>query len=63
MPSIHLVMRRVGNPSFAELLPRLRCEECRRRLAPVYLVAGYHRTFHGGPAAEWSVELVPPPAL
>ena len=34
MPSIHLVMRRVGNPSFAELLPRLRCEQCRRPTCP-----------------------------
>ena len=26
-----------------------------------YLVAGHHRTGRGGPDADWSIELAPPP--
>lgn len=45
---------------FADALPRLRYRQCKRRPAPVYLCAG-HRLYTGGPAADWTFELVPPP--
>jgi hypothetical protein len=40
----------------------LRCKRCHAvKPAPVYLVAGHHRTARGGPDADWSIELAPPP--
>jgi len=49
-----------GDPTFAEILRRLRCRRCRRPPAPVYLCAG-HREHNNGAAPDWAVELVPPP--
>ena len=47
---------------FEALLKRLRCKRCgKSKPAPVYLVAGHHRTVRYGPTADWAVELVPPP--
>ena len=60
---VRLVIQRKGDMTFEGLLKRLRCNRCRRSgPAPVYLVAGHHRTACGGPDPDWSVELVPPPA-
>ena len=54
--------KRSGNLTFAELLARLRCEKCRRKMpGPVYLCASQHREFQGGAAPDWSLEVVPPP--
>ena len=59
MPAVKLLMSRLSNPTFAELLPQRRCQQCRAKPTPVYLVAGHNRAFcHGGPP-HWSIELVP----
>ena len=60
-PPIRMLRAQHGNPTFAELLRRLRCQRCRRPPAPVYLVAGFHRSRCGGPAADWAIELIEPP--
>jgi len=52
-------LRPCGNPTFAELLPRLRCQKCRGKPAPVYLCASPHRVFYGGPNPDWAIELMP----
>lgn len=54
-------LRAGGNPTFAELLPKLRCHKCGARAGPVYLCASQHRTFYGGPQPDWAIELVPAP--
>lgn len=65
VPAVKLLMSRLGNPTFAELLPRLRCQQCRAKPAPVYLVAGHNRAFcHGGHPTgplSWSPCLVSEP--
>ena len=58
---VRLLRERHGDPTFAELVPRLRCQGCGAPPAPVYLVAGQHRNTHGGPPPDWSVLLVKPP--
>ena len=60
-PAISLLRKQLGDPTFAELTPRLRCQACGREPAPVYLVAGQHRTRWGGPPPDWAVMLVRPP--
>jgi hypothetical protein len=61
---VRLLMKRKGDMTFENLLLRLRCKRCgRARPAPVYLVAGHHRTARYGPEADWALELVPPPEL
>jgi hypothetical protein len=57
-------MARKGDMTFENLLRRLRCKRCRAvKPAPVYLVAGHHRTARHGPEADWALELVPPPEV
>ena len=58
---VKLLRQRYGDPSFAELVPKLRCKCCGQPPAPVYLVAGFHRTDPKGPPPCWAVELVPMP--
>ena len=59
---VRLLMARKGDMTFENLLRRLRCNRCHAvKPAPVYLVAGHHRTARGGPDADWALELVPPP--
>jgi hypothetical protein len=61
---VRLLVERQGDMTFENLLRRLRCKRCRGvKPAPVYLVAGHHRTARGGPDADWSIELVPPPEV
>jgi hypothetical protein len=62
---VRLLMQRRGDMTFDEnLLRRLRCKRCGGvKPAPVYPVAGHHRTARGGPGADWSLELVPPPEV
>jgi len=48
-----------GNPTFRDVLAHLRCSKCGGPPAPVYLVAGHHRTFCHGPEPDWAVELIP----
>ncbi len=56
---VRLLLDRHGDGRFAAVLARLTCSACKGRPAPVYLVAGYHRTFQHGPAPDWALELVP----
>jgi hypothetical protein len=59
---VRLLIQRQGDMTFENLLRRLRCKRCHAvKPAPVYLVAGHHRTARGGPDADWSLELAPPP--
>jgi hypothetical protein len=59
---VRLLIERRGDMTFENLLRRLRWKRCHAvKPAPVYLVAGHHRTVRGGPDADWSIELVPPP--
>jgi hypothetical protein len=59
---VQLLIKRKGDMTFKDLVKRLRCKRCGRPSpAPVYLVAGHHRTACFGPDADWAVELVPPP--
>jgi hypothetical protein len=58
---VKLLLRRKGDMTFEKVVKSLRCKRCgRRNPAPVYLVAGHHRTGRFGPDADWAVELVPP---
>lgn len=50
-----------GDRTFGTVLAALRCSKCGGEPAPVYLVAGYHRTFNHGPSPDCAVELVPQP--
>jgi hypothetical protein len=61
-PSTRLLAKKYGNRTFAEILPRLRCEQCERppAPAPVYLCAG-HRVLCFGAPPDWAIELVPVP--
>ena len=54
---VRLLASQHGNPTFEQLLVRLRCKRCRGKPAPVYLCAG-NRQHSGGAAADWAVELV-----
>ena len=61
--AVGLLIKRKGDMTFEHRIKRLRCKRCGRlKPAPVYLVAGHHRTARFGPDADWAVELVPPPA-
>ena len=61
MLPVRLLLER-GDRTFNAVFRVLRCSKCRGRPAPVYLVAGFHRTFNHGPEPDWSVELVPVPS-
>ena len=57
---VRVLIARKGDMTFENLLRRLRCKRCRAvKPAPVYLVAGHHRTRRGGPDADWSIALAP----
>jgi hypothetical protein len=58
IPPIALLMRELGDTTFAEMLPKLRCRQCRAKPAPVFLCASFHRSHCGGPAPDWAIELV-----
>jgi hypothetical protein len=61
---VRLLIKRHGDMTFENLLRSLRCKRWRAaKPAPVYLVAGHHRTARGGPDPYWSIELVPPPEV
>lgn len=57
---LRLLVQRHGDRTFAELLPRLRCRQCKSPPAPVYLCAGHRQHCHGAPP-DWAIELVPVP--
>jgi hypothetical protein len=55
-PAVRLLRERLGDPTFAALLPRLRCSGCGLPPGHVYLCAGHHRETHGGPEVrDWAV--------
>lgn len=56
---LRLLATQYGDPTFAEILRRLRCSRCRGSPAPVYLCAGPRQHNHGAPA-DWAIELVQP---
>jgi hypothetical protein len=47
--------KRQGDMTFEALLRRLRCSCQAANPAPVYLVAGHHRTACGGPDLDWAI--------
>jgi hypothetical protein len=55
---VRLLMRDHGDRTFAEVLAKLRCKQCRKPPAPVYLCAGHREHTMG---ARRSIELVPTP--
>src|ERR1700722_2730019 len=55
---VRLLMRDHGDRTFAEVLAELRCRQCRKPPAPVYLCAGPREHTMG---ARRSIELVPTP--
>lgn len=60
MLPVRMLLER-GDRTFSTVLAALRCSKCGGKPAPVYLMAGYHRTFNHGPPPDWAVELEPPP--
>jgi hypothetical protein len=61
---VRLLIERHGDMTFEKLLRSLRCKRCRAvKPAPVYLVAGHHRTPTRGRDPDWAIELVPPPEV
>ena len=56
---VRLLAEQRGNRQFRAVLAALRCSSCRGKPAPVYLVAGHHRSAPLGPTPDWSLELVP----
>lgn len=57
---VRLLAQRSGDLTFAQVLARLRCKKCGLKPSgPIYLCASYTRTFQGGCAPDWSIELVP----
>ena len=59
-PPVKLLRAELGDRTFEEVLAKLRCTHGHRKPAPVYLVAGHHRTACGGPAPDWAIELAQP---
>ncbi len=60
MLSVRRLLER-EDQTFGTVLAALRCSKCGGKPAPVYLVAGHHRTFNHGPPPDWAVELVAAP--
>ena len=58
---MRLLADRHGDRAFRAVLAALRCSTCKGKPAPVYLVAGHHRTHACGPGADWALEMVPAP--
>jgi hypothetical protein len=54
---VRMLRNTYGNLTFKTVMEKLRCSRCGGPPAPVYLVAGHHRTFHYGPEPDWAVEL------
>jgi hypothetical protein len=57
---LRLMIRQRGDETFAKVLSKLRCKQCGKPPAPVYLCAG-HRSHTGGAPPDWAIELVPVP--
>jgi hypothetical protein len=57
---VRLLIREHGDRTFAHVLAKLRCKQCRKPPAPVYLCAG-HREHTMGAPPDWAIELVPVP--
>jgi hypothetical protein len=59
---IKLLADRRGNPTFEEVLARLRCSTCGcNPRGPVYLCAGHAREFNSGGPPDWSIQILPRP--
>lgn len=58
---VRLLVNQRGDRLFRTVLAALRCSACHGKPAPVHLIAGHHRSTHGGPPADWALELVPTP--
>jgi hypothetical protein len=57
---VRLLLRDHGDRTFAQVLAKLRCRQCGKPPAPVYLCAG-HRQHNMGAPPDWAIELVPAP--
>jgi hypothetical protein len=55
---VRLLIRQHGDPTFATILARLRCQRCKASPAPVFLCAG-GREHTGGAPPDWAIELIP----
>jgi hypothetical protein len=53
---VRLLIRDHGDRTFAQVLAKLRCKQCRKPPAPVYLCAG-HREHTTGAPPDWAIEL------
>jgi hypothetical protein len=60
---LQLLLRGDQDGRILDLISRFRCDRCNVKPAPVYLCASPTRTFAHGPAPDWSLELVQPPAM
>ena len=49
-----------GGARVLDVVAKLQCRVCSVKPAPVFLGASATRAVVGGPAADWSIELVPP---
>ena len=58
---VRLFIRDHGDRTFAQVLAKLRCTQCRKPPAPVYLCAG-HREHTMGAPPDWAIELAPVPS-
>ena len=58
---VKLLLGELGDITFTSYLSRLRCQECKGLPGPVYFCAGHHRTFCGGSAPDWALEVVADP--
>ena len=57
MPATRLLLELHGDQPIGPLIQRMRCEGCNARPEKMWLVAGLHRTCHGGPPPDWAVEI------
>ena len=51
--TVKMIGHTIDDMTFRALLARLRCQGCRGKLAPVYLLADQHRQCSGGGAPGW----------
>ena len=58
---VKLMIQRHGDGTIQEALHKLKCKECHRQPAPIYLCASPHHRKARSITPDWAVELVPLP--